>query len=144
MITTGIIYKITNTVTKREYIGQTTDFKDRMRQHKKANSKYQYLHSSIREHGWDKFEVIKLHENVDLKDLEWLEKHCILIWNTLAPNGYNLKYGGSNGLQSEETKRKISKSLLKYHGSEEGIKTKQLVHSKIYNIWNDKESIVNK
>ena len=89
MITTGIVYKITNTVTKREYIGQTTDFKDRMRMHKRANSKHQYLRSSIREHGWNKFEVIKLHENVLIKDLDWLEKHCILIWNTSPPNTPN-------------------------------------------------------
>ena len=107
MIQAGVIYKIINNINQKLYIGQTTDFKGRIRQHKRARSEYSLLHRAIRKHKWHNFSVIKLHENIPFKDLEWLEKHCILIYNTLAPNGYNLKYGGDRGLASEETKRKI-------------------------------------
>ena len=109
---TGIIYLIINEITKKLYIGKTVDFKRRMREHQNAKSKFSLLHKSIRKYGWENFSVIKLHEDVPLNDLEWLERHCILIWNTMAMDGsgYNLRFGGNRGLASEETKQKISKT----------------------------------
>lgn len=107
----GIIYLLINNITQKPYIGQTIDFDERMKAHKNANSKHQLLHKSIRTHGWENFSVIKLHEGVSIQDLSWLEKHCISEWNSMNPNGYNLKYGGNTGIPSEETKKKISKRL---------------------------------
>ena len=111
MIQVGVVYKIINNINQKLYIGQTTNFEDRIKQHKKARSEYSLLHKSIRYHKWHNFSVIKLHENVPFKDLEWLEKYCISIYDSMAPNGYNLKYGGDRGLTSEETKRKQSEAL---------------------------------
>ena len=107
----GVIYKIINNINQKLYIGQTTNFEDRIKQHKKARSEYSLLHRAIRRHKWHNFSVIKLHENVPFKDLEWLEKYCISIYDTMSPNGYNLKYGGNRGLTNEETKRKQSEAL---------------------------------
>ena len=91
---TGIIYLITNLITKKHYVGQTIDFKERIGIHRRAKLKNSPLHRSVRKHGWEKFSVIKLHEEVGIDDLDWLEKHCIFTYNTISPNGYNIKYGG--------------------------------------------------
>ena len=40
------------------------------------------------------------------------EKHYIKVFNTLYPNGYNLTEGGDGGVPSDETRKKISKSLI--------------------------------
>ena len=137
MITNGIVYKITNKATKKEYIGITTNFKERMNLHKRANSKYQYLHKSIKKYGWDEFEVIKLHENVNLKDLEWLERHCISIFSTMVPNGYNLRYGGNHGLDSEDTKQRKSKSLIKFYET-----NKAKLRNPRKDVWDQKKDII--
>lgn len=40
------------------------------------------------------------------------EKHYIKVFDTLYPNGYNLTEGGDGGVPSEDTRRKISESLI--------------------------------
>lgn len=127
----GVIYKIINNINQKLYIGQTTNFEDRIRQHKKARSEYSLIHKAIRKYGWNNFSIVKLHESVPIKDLEWLEKYCISIYNTIIPNGYNLKYGGNNGLHNEETKQKIRLTLKK---------KKPLNYRK--DVWNQKSKII--
>ena len=129
----GIIYLIINEINGKCYIGKTIDFKRRMRDHRSAKSKTSLLHKSIRKYGWKNFTVIKLHEDVPMDDIEWLEKHCILIWNTMNPEGYNLRFGGNRGLPSEETKKRISKSV------KEAFKPNQR-----YDIWNQSDDIITK
>lgn len=114
---TGVIYMITNSINIKPYVGQTTDLNRRMRTHKRAKNKNSALHNAIRKYGWNCFNVIILHENVPLDDLDWLEKQSIWIWNCMVPNGYNLQAGGGSGLPSEETKEKIRKTALSQNRS---------------------------
>lgn len=108
----GYIYKITNTITNKCYIGQTTqDLCERWRQHKQKKSNCSYLKSAFIKYGIKNFEFKLLCIGFDDK-LNDLEIYYINKYNTIVPNGYNLRAGGNNGgKHNEETKKKISQAL---------------------------------
>ena len=96
----GYIYKITNTINGKAYIGQTIldPVAGRIHDHFNYPDRSNvYLSNAIKKYGRDAFTVEILHEalNIFLDDLEVAEikKH-----NTFAPNGYNLTHGGSGSL----------------------------------------------
>ena len=91
----GCIYLLTNLITLLCYIGQTIDFKRRMRNHKNGKKiDNSYVHRSIRKHGWHNFKVEILIDDVPEEDLDNLEISYIAVEDTMAPNGYNLTRGG--------------------------------------------------
>lgn len=113
----GLMYKLTSPNGK-SYIGQTVQsFKKRMCGHKNASKDptkpgCRLLNAAIRAHGWDNFtkEILVLCPAHQLDDYE---TKFILIYDTLAPNGYNLNTGGSlNKKHSENTKAKMVESAL--------------------------------
>jgi group I intron endonuclease len=107
----GYIYKITNKVDQKVYIGQTSrDLELRWKEHKKKGSNCKYLKAAIENHGVEnfKFELICISFDENLNDLEMF---YIKKYNSLVPLGYNLRNGGNNGKLNEETKKKISESL---------------------------------
>jgi group I intron endonuclease len=114
---TGCIYKLTSPSGK-SYIGQTIyGIQNRWRDHlydafnpKKNHCKL--LNKAIRKYGKDSFEVECL-EECNKEDLDKREAHYINNLNTLKPNGYNLKSGGSSSKHTEETKAKIRNSCKK-------------------------------
>lgn len=110
-----VIYKITNLVNGKLYIGQTINYKERIRQHKqipfRENSKERHkpLYKAMIKYGLDnfKFEIIDTAnsiEELNEKEVYYIEKYDTCVDND---NGYNLDKGGSNGHKSEETKKKI-------------------------------------
>ena len=107
----GYIYKITNKVDGKIYVGQTIQvLEDRWRQHKKIGSNCRYLKRAFNKYGIDNFEFniicICFDEDLDKYEIQYMEKY-----NSMVPNGYNLRKGGNSGKHHEETKRKISESL---------------------------------
>jgi len=107
-----IIYLITCLITGMQYIGKTTgNLQKRWKRHCYEN-KCRYLYNAIKKYGKENFRV----KPIFMCDSEILlnqkEQYYIKLYNTLAPNGYNLTEGGEGGKLSEETKKKISKSLL--------------------------------
>lgn len=117
----GYIYKITNLLTGKMYIGQTNNPYRRWLEHRytafKDLSYSSYLYSSIRKYGLVNFsfDVIDV---CDLSVVNEKEVYWITYLNTLVPNGYNLLkggnvlYGSENPFfgrhHSEDTRRKIS------------------------------------
>lgn len=106
----GIIYKATNKINRKSYIGQTTlSLKTRKRQHFRAiNDKY-YFHNALKKYGQENFkwEIIEEAENYKLneKEIYYIKKY-----NTFY-NGYNSTSGGNSNFKvSDETRRKISES----------------------------------
>lgn len=109
------IYKITNLINNKVYIGQTNDFTRRMREHK--NKMYgncsKVLYDAINKYGWDNFtmEMIEDYcENYSERENYWIE-----FYNAKVPNGYNvdltdLDYAGKQYL-SPETVLEIYKDL---------------------------------
>lgn len=110
-----IIYKATNLVNGKVYIGQTVNtLKRRQVEHKSQSKKGNfYFHRALRKHGIDNFswEVLRLCDN--LKSLNAWEQYYILYYNTMG-NGYNLTSGGMNYTRTKEMKLKMSQNHSKY------------------------------
>lgn len=121
----GIIYKITNTINGKVYIGQTTTGFNRrydrggvslsekvyMSHFKnKLDDLYfnKHLLYSMEKYGVNKFEVnTQLDIAFSKIELDIKEDVWIRLYNSVV-NGYNEKYGGSNGKMSEESKSIMS------------------------------------
>lgn len=107
------IYKITNTVNGKVYVGQSTNIKQRWSQHKQhLNGGYhcnEHLQRSWSKYGEDAFEFVVLAECA-VENLDSLEEHYISLYNSTDFNtGYNEKTGGSQCRLTERTKAKLRK-----------------------------------
>ena len=125
------IYKITNLITGKIYVGQAVShilnhkkyrpygYEGRFRCHiseafsQKKNQSH-YLNNSIRKYGINEFEV-ELIEYCELKDADEKEIYYIKLNNSLFPNGYNLKMGGKTFTHSDESKKRVSNGVIKYY-----------------------------
>lgn len=106
----GEIYKITNLVNNKSYIGQTRShrlnhnkyrpfgylgrFKDHFSE-ANSNKKNQsrYLNFALLKYGYDNFTCERI-QICKVEELDYYEKHHIELNDTLYPNGYNLTKGG--------------------------------------------------
>lgn len=111
-----VIYKITNLLNKKCYIGQTSQ-KNPMRRFYShiSNSKLNmdgYLYNAIRKYSIEnfKFEVI---EEVNSRDeLNFLEKYYIKHYDSMNNKyGYNLTSGGGQCILTAESRLKISNTI---------------------------------
>jgi len=97
----GYIYKITNIITGKCYIGETIQHNYQRRWQKHLNSlKYKegcpLLKSSMKKHGVENFKFEILIICFD-QDLVQYEKEYIKKYNSQVPNGYNILSGGQIG-----------------------------------------------
>jgi len=124
------IYKITNLSSGKIYVGQAVSHilnhkryrpyghDGRFRCHiseafsAKKNQSH-YLNNAIRKYGVINF-TCELLEYCEIKDANDREIHYIESLNTLFPNGYNLKNGGSVFTHSEESKKRVSSGVINY------------------------------
>lgn len=115
----GIIYKYTNLINNKSYIGQTTHEKERKAQHQRLTGGFAFQ-KAIQKYGWDSFDYSILfrveldNENLLREILNEKEIYYIEHYNTFGKNGYNLTKGGSGvniGEFSKDHKDKISKAL---------------------------------
>ena len=97
----GYIYKITNLINNKIYIGQTNiTIEERFKQHcynsfnhKIGKDEYDYpLHKAIRKYGQGNFQI-EILEECDCKLLNQKEKEYIKQFNSYY-NGYNATLGG--------------------------------------------------
>jgi len=104
------IYKITNKINQKVYIGQTTaKIEKRLSAHRcKSNKHKSAITNSILKHGWDNFEVEVIETCSTIEELNRKEIHWIIFYDSMNPDrGYNLRSGGENKFCSEETKKKL-------------------------------------
>lgn len=114
----GIIYKITNKINNKIYIGQTkTPLKERMRKHYSDavwEKNVTGIDGAIKKYGKENFIVDILKECSD-EELDFYEKKYIKKFNTFnTSHGYNLTIGGQKGttwlgLNEEEVINKYKK-----------------------------------
>lgn len=92
-----IIYKITNLINQKIYIGLTTcTLKERWQNHKGCvKSDPRHLYRSMRKYGIENFKIEIVEETDSLEKLAQLEDYYINLYNSRDPNiGYNLSAGG--------------------------------------------------
>lgn len=107
------IYKITNIVDNKVYIGQSVDVETRIKRHKSdlKNKKHRnsLLQRAYDKYGKFKYEIIEHCEiaMMDDKEVYWIAYHK----STNRDYGYNFESGGNiNKIMHEETKDKIRES----------------------------------
>ena len=104
-----IIYKITNIINGKIYIGQTTkSISHRWKRHQ-YKSNCTKLSNAIQKYGPENFKIEEIERCNSIEELNKRETFWIKELNTLE-EGYNLVTNGNNKLVSEETKRKLSKN----------------------------------
>ena len=91
----------------KSYIGQTNDYAKRCREHKSLKGKCVVFENAIKKWGWDTFEHEILESGLTLEEANRKEQLYIKIYDSITPNGYNMRSGGLNGALAEETKKKI-------------------------------------
>jgi len=119
-ITMGYIYKITNRISKKCYIGETKKSNPYIRwnEHKRKIEQgigCHALQDAVKKYGIDNFTfevlIICFDEERYKFEIEYIKKY-----NSIAPNGYNLTKGGEGGgfygkKHSQETIDKITQTL---------------------------------
>ena len=114
---TGLIYTLTSKTTKKVYVGQTINLKNRIRKHKYdkfENPKRNSLQYDLKRYGYDDFILEIIEDNIPQNQLYEHEKYWIQKLNTIQ-NGYNIALGGQGGNTYEgftpADKHKLSKKL---------------------------------
>ena len=114
----GTIYKITNQINKKIYVGQTIGIlSKRWREHcfqAKEGSKTYYLYQAMRKYGIENFDIEEIEECSNDK-LNERECYWIKYYNSFGEGGYNLTPGG--------------------HGAD------TLKHAQIFTLWDNGKSI---
>jgi len=138
------VYKITNKINGKGYIGKTARPEKRFEEHfhQKRSSNYA-IHHAIKKHGKDNFhfEIIAetTKEEVDSLEIKLIAEHKTFI----TEHGYNETRGGDGGEMSEDVKKRISETLKRKYASgeikvpeksEEG--RKRISESNMGNSWN--------
>ena len=74
------IYKITNLINKKCYIGQSVHIERRFREHCNSNTN-SYIHRAIQKYGKENF-TFEVIEECSLNQLDEREKYWILFYNS--------------------------------------------------------------
>lgn len=122
----GVVYKITNKVNGKIYIGQTIQsLKRRWICHCKDAKRNDdgLLHKAINQYGKENFVIEKIDEGNNFEELGILERKWIEYFHSNNHEiGYNIMVGGSH--MNENTIQKMKDSHAGLHHSE---KTKQII-----------------
>lgn len=130
-----IIYKATNIINRKIYIGQTIKtLKIRLNQHK-INAKLKsfnsnYFARAIRKYGFDNFEWEIIDTAESIEELNKKEIYWINFYNSIDRNlGYNSNTGGKNGRPTDEVIKRISEKQKGKIISEETRKKLSIAHT---------------
>ncbi|MEN9918900.1 MAG: Enterococcus phage [Bacteroidota bacterium] len=107
------VYKITNNINNKVYIGKTNNLAKRFKQHvSKRNKHVSIIKRAIQKHGEKNFSFEKIYEHKDEAVIIAKEYEFINSLNTLLPNGYNILNRQNERLSFDEsTKKKLSNSV---------------------------------
>jgi len=120
-----IIYKSTNLINGKVYIGQSIKtLPKRISGHKATSKKPKiFFHYAIKKYGFENFNWTIIdqaynREELDDKEIFWIDFYD----SRNKDKGYNINEGGNHSLVSEETKIKISENAK--HNDNYGMKNK--------------------
>lgn len=125
------IYKITNTINGKIYIGCSKEIEKRWKAH--ITKKRPGVGKAIQKYGKENFtfEVILQCPNMCFS---YWEKYYIAKYNCISPKGYNLSVGGEFTLPSRKARQNITTALIGRKLSDEtkrkiSMNSKKLKHS---------------
>ena len=105
-----IIYKATNKINGKVYIGQTVrSLQERMAEH--ARHTQTTFDRALKKYGLDAFDIEQIDSADSVDELNQKEIYWIEFYNCVVPNGYNMCEGGGNTKgfhHKEESKRKMA------------------------------------
>jgi len=144
------IYKITNLVNKKVYIGQAVShilnhkkyrpygMEGRLKTHISeafSDKKCQchYLNNAIRKYGSSNF-TVELLRACDINDADAIEAEEIQIHNSIFPKGYNLTTGGKTFRSTIESRKRVSDGVVRYFKDKKYEKFADIVIEDITNI----------
>jgi group I intron endonuclease len=117
------LYRITNLINNKNYIGQTVAPKQRWYDHKKVakNNPNQIVHHAMIKHGINNFEFVIIASCKSLEDANQLETSLVSQYESHVSTGkgYNMTLGGMNAPKTEEWKQKVSQTLMGHEVSKE-------------------------
>jgi hypothetical protein len=107
----GVIYKITNNLNGKVYVGQTTiKLGLRWNLHCTAKSNKGKLQDDIKNLGRKNFSLEIIDTAVSREDLNSKE-HMHILANKSIESGYNIRNGGRNGKMHPDSVRKMTQSI---------------------------------
>ena len=121
----GYVYKITNTVNNKSYIGISVHepTQGRIKKHLSGRGN-RVIANAVKKYGKDAFTYEVLEANVFDEFLPDLEVAYIANFNTVAPHGYNLTHGGDHKIPCEETLRRMSEAKKGKRGNPHSAETR--------------------
>lgn len=102
-----IVYKITNKINGKVYIGQTIrSLEVRLKQHLSRGESL--VSKAIKKYGLENFIIEQIDKANSIEDLNEKEIYWIDYYNSISPNGYNISKGGlgSLGVKHSDSWRK--------------------------------------
>lgn len=109
----GVIYKITNLVNGKIYVGLTTKtIEKRLNQHIHSNG-CSAITDAIKKYGKENFKIEIICECFSKNELNEREIYFIDFYKSLVTcNGYNIESGGNSSKLSEKSKEKIRQKAI--------------------------------
>ena len=110
----GIIYKFTNKINGKVYIGQTVNEEQRYYNHKRCLED-SYFHRAVKKYGWENFDY-EVIERLDESLLDEREIYWIDFYQSFGEKGYNLTLGGNGSRGYKKTPEQIKNNSLALKG----------------------------
>lgn len=119
-----LLYRITNKVNGKVYIGQAADVSKRWYDHRKAvrlNKPTQAVHYAMIKYGLDKFAFEMIASCKTQDDANEIETELVKQYDSFIANGkgYNATLGGMNAPKTKKWKQKVSQTLIGHEVSQE-------------------------
>jgi group I intron endonuclease len=131
------IYLILNLKNLKWYVGSTNNFLNRWRNHRNGLKKFSHENDKLQKswcrHGADSFAFI-VAEYVELERLKEVEQMYLDYAKSLTEKTYNLNFGASRPIWSDDSKIKLSNSLKKFFSNKDEIKKLKTIRK---NQWTD-------
>lgn len=106
-----IVYKHTNKINDKVYIGITCNLKHRWVAKGYMYTGSPYFNHALKKYGWDNFEHEILFEGLTEKEARKKETELIKLYRSNDSNyGYNLTEGGEHNIPNKSVRDKISKT----------------------------------
>jgi group I intron endonuclease len=110
------IYLFQNKINNKIYIGQTVNFKRRLKKHIKnanENRKNSHFYSALKKYGIDQFDYFIIEELSSKKEMDDAEIFWIEYFRSWDREiGYNLTFGGEGCIPTTETREKMRQAKL--------------------------------